>query len=104
NTVAVTSFGQLQKMALSARFTKAFTYSMTITSMLEALHLLSTIYPCALIVKHNQIFYVAKDGEVSTTKTDSSEESWRLTTATAASVWALQNPSKIYAALTTPVI
>lgn len=96
----VASFAQLQKMAMNARFVNAFTFDMPIASMVDNLHLLTTLHPAAIVIKHNNTIFVAHAGDVSTTQVDPSDNLWRITTATSASVWTLQNPSKIFAALT----
>jgi hypothetical protein len=103
NTVIVCSFAQLQKMTISARFVHPLTFDMPIANIVENLHILTTIYPVAIVCRHNGIFFVSHDGEVSTTITNDTEGVWRVVTAARASVWTIQNPSKIFAALTCSV-
>ncbi len=103
DTTIVASFAQLQKIATGMRFTEAFTYDMPLAIMVENLHLFTTIHSAAIVIKHNDIFYCAKDGEVSTTKDSNDESIWRVQTATRCAVWTMQNPSKIFAALTTAI-
>ncbi len=100
-TTIVASFAQLQKIATSLRFPKPFTYSMPLAAMVEALHLFTTLYSAAIVIKHNDVLYCAKDGEVSTTPTKSDEPVWRVRTATYCAVWIMHNPTKIFAALST---
>lgn len=104
NTTIVTSFAGLQKMAIAARFGYAFTYDMPLSNMIENLHLLTTIYPAVIVIKHNGIFYVAQDGEVSTTKTSNDENVWRVESASTISVWTLQHPNKTFAAASSAVL
>lgn len=101
--ICVVSFGQLQKIAISSKFTIAFTYTMTVNQLVEALHLFTTIHPATFVVLHNGIYYTAKDGEVSTTKDTSEEPVWRVKTAATLSVWALQHPTKTFAAISTAI-
>lgn len=103
NTTCVTSFAQLQKIATNSRFTTALTYNMTVNQMTEALHLFTSVHPISIVMLHNGVFYVAKDGDVSTTKDTKDEPIWRIKTAAMLSVWELQHPSKAFAALTTGV-
>jgi hypothetical protein len=99
----VTSFAQLQKLAMNSRFTTAFTYNMTVNQMTEALHMFTSIHPATMVLLHNGVFYVAKDGDVSTTKDTKDEPMWRIKTAATLSVWELQHPTKAFAALTTGI-
>ncbi len=101
STIAVTSFGQLQKLAIKSKFTSAFTYDMPINNLVECLHLFTTLHPTMIVLRHSQKIYVAKDGEVSTTDDDRESPIWRVETAAKVSVWVIQNPSKLFAAATT---
>ncbi len=103
DTTIVANFAQLQKIAMHAHFIKAFTFDMPIAAMVENLHLLSTLHPAAIVIKHNNTFFVAHGGDVCTTHVDPSENFWRIASAASASVWTLQNPSKIFAALSSAV-
>lgn len=103
NTTITASLAQLQKICTNAKLQQAVTYDMTIIQMTELLHVLTTMYPVRIILKHNNVFFVAVDGEVSTTKTDDEVNIWRVQAAAHASVWLLQNPSAAFRALTTSV-
>lgn len=103
STIAVTSFGQLQKLAINSKFQKAFTYDMPINNLVENLHLFTTIHSVLIVLKHNKKIYVAKDGEVSTTESNRDNPVWRVETAAKVTVWGIQNPSKLFAAVTTAV-
>lgn len=102
-TIIVASFAQLQKIMTSARSTRHITFDMPVASLVEILHTFTTIYPAAVVLRHNGLLFVAKDGEVSTTKTEVSENFWRVETASRVTVWAIQNPSKLFAAATTAI-
>ena len=104
DTLLVISFAQLQKIASSARFTKAFTFNMDLVRLVEALHDFTLLYQTAIIVKHLDIILCAVAGEVTTTKLATEREIWRVAAAAHAIVWWLQNPSKSFAALTASVI
>jgi NAD(P)H-hydrate repair Nnr-like enzyme with NAD(P)H-hydrate dehydratase domain len=102
-TTMVASFAQLQKMALSAKFSRVFTFSMDILSLVAALHQFTNTYGVNIVVKHLQNIFVASGGSVSSTKLAEDVEVWRVATAAHAAVWWLQNPGKPFEALTTAV-
>jgi NAD(P)H-hydrate repair Nnr-like enzyme with NAD(P)H-hydrate dehydratase domain len=104
HTLLVPSFAQLQKLATNARFEKAFTFDMDFLRLIETLHEFSLRYKAAIIVKHLEAILVAYGGQVSSTKLEQDMPVWRVKTAAHAAVWQLQNPSKIFAALTTSVL
>lgn len=101
NSLLVISFAQLQKIASSARFNKAFTFDMDLVRLVEALHDFTQLYQIAIIVKHLDVILCARAGEVTTTKLATEREIWRVTAAAHAGVWWLQNPSKTLEAITT---
>jgi len=84
-------------------FEQAVTYDLTVIQMVEILHNVTTQYPLRIVLKHNNVFFVAADGEVSTTKTDDEANIWRVQAAAYASVWLLQNPNAAFRGLTTAV-
>lgn len=104
DTLLVLSFAQLQKLVIGARFAKAFTFDMDFLHLIEALHDLTKQHQISVIVKHLQTIFVAVSGQVSTTKLAEDIEIWRVKTATAASIWWLQNPTKPFEALTTSLL
>jgi hypothetical protein len=104
DTLWVISVAQLQKLAMNARFTTAFTFDMDILRFVGALQAFSSTYPANIIVKHLDNIFVAADGRVSSTRVPENTNVWRLKTAAHASVWWLQNPSKPFEALTTSLI
>lgn len=103
NAICIASFAQLQKIATHAQFTTAFTYTMTVNQMVEALHLFTSFHPASIVTLHGGMYYVATDGEVSTTKASKDMPVWRVSTAAIAAVWTLQHPTKTFAALTTAI-
>lgn len=100
-TLLVVSFAQLQKIAVSAHFTTAFTFDMDFLRLIDALHQFSQQHQAAIIVKHLETIFVAARGQVSTTRLTKDQEIWRVRVAAHASTWWLQNPSKTLEALTT---
>lgn len=104
NTLFVISMAQLQKIAMQARYPKAFTYGMDLIRLVETLHDFTLEYEAHIIVKHTDRIVAAVNGEISTTQLTTDQPIWRVKTAAHASVWWLQNPSKPFEALTTAVL
>lgn len=99
-TLLVISFAQLQKLAISAHFSKAFTFDMDFLRLIDCLHEFTNIHQVHLVVKHLANIFVAVDGQVSSTKLDPEPETWRVKTAAHAATWWLQNPTKPFEAFT----
>jgi hypothetical protein len=103
DTTLVLSFAQLQKLAVQAKFLQPFTFSMDLLRLVEALHAFTLQHPVSIITKHLDTLFVAHGGDISSTKLIQNIDIWRVRTAAYASVWALQNPSRPFEALTTAV-
>jgi hypothetical protein len=101
DTLLVISLGQLQKLGSAAKFARAFTSTMGLVKLVEGLHEFTKRYTLSIIVKYADQLVVGVNGQVSSTKLVDDLPVWRLKTATNASVWWLQNPSKSFEALTT---
>lgn len=104
DTLLVTSFAQLQKLAGNIRFPQAFTSSMDLLRFIDGLHNLTQQQAASIIVKHLDNLVVAVDGRVSTTKLAATSANWPGGTAAQAAVWWLQNPTKTFEALTTSLL
>jgi NAD(P)H-hydrate repair Nnr-like enzyme with NAD(P)H-hydrate dehydratase domain len=102
NTVVVASLAQLQKMFINTPTIIPITYSMGTLQLADALHDYTKTHPAIIIVKHENLVFVASDGRVSTTKLEA--EIWRVTTASRASVFWMQNQSKAFETITTSLI
>ena len=100
-TLAVLTIAQLQRLAMHAAFTAAFTFEMGLPKLVDTLHSFTESYGIHLIVKHLDHIVVGVGGEVSTTPVPQKRDYWRVATATRAAVWWLQNPAKPFDALTT---
>lgn len=103
DTLLVISFAQLQKLAMSAGNTTAFTFDMDLIRLVDALHGFTERHKVSIVTKHLDNILAATGGQVSTTKLEEDVEIWRVKTAAHAAVWWLQNPSKAFEALTTAV-
>jgi hypothetical protein len=106
-TLLVISLAQLQKLAIGARFTTAFTFDMDILRFVDALHEFTALHPLHIIVRHLNNLFVASGGQISSTRLMGEPESaetpkvWRIHAAAHAATWWLQNPEKPFEALTT---
>lgn len=94
HTALVLSFAQLQKLGVAIKYSNAFTFSMDLLRLIDALSELTKRYKMAIVTKHLDNMLIATDGQVITTKVITPLPIWRLKIATAVSVWWLQNPSK----------
>lgn len=103
-TTLVLSLSQLQKLCIDLVFKTAVTFSMTINNLIELIHNLTKTYPINIVTVHNNIFFVAVNGQVSTTKNETEGEIWRLETASKIAVWQIQNPTKPFEATTTSLV
>lgn len=103
NTTFVIAMAQLQKLGTQASMTQAITLDMDLLRLIDALHTLTETHPISIITKHHDTLYVASEGKVSTTKLKTDMPIWRVKTAAHAAVWQIQNPSKVFEALTTAV-
>jgi hypothetical protein len=104
NTLLVISMAQLQKLFIATHSTTAITFSMDLIRLIDALHEFTSVHEASIIVKHLDNIIVSVKGNVSTTKLAEDLGVWRVKYAAYASVWWLQNPSKVFEALTTSFI
>lgn len=102
NTLLVISLSQLQRLASTTGFHKPITFRMDLLQLVDWLHEYTTRHAEHIIVRHLDTTFVAVNGQVSTMP-EAHDAIWRLKTATHASVWWAQNPSKPFEALTTAV-
>lgn len=104
NTLLVMSFAQAQKLFQSLYYPKVLTFSMNLTSFVEALHKFTITYPIALSVLHQENLVIAYEGKVSSTPWLSAMSIWRGDVATRAAVYWLWNPKKPFEAATTSLV
>lgn len=104
NTLLVVSFAQLQKLFQLVYFPKVLTFSMQLTSLVEAVHKFTISYPVSIAVLHQDVLIVADDGNVTTTPWDSPMLIWRGVTATRAAVYSMWSPDKRLEAVTTSLL
>jgi hypothetical protein len=99
NTLMVTSFGKLQKLAINNRPQPPIKHGMNMHQLVEVLQDWKT----NLITSHADMFVAAtKEGKVSTTKMPE-DSNWQVELAAYASVWWFQHPQKSFESLTTAI-
>lgn len=104
NTLLIVSFAQLQKLFQSVYYPKILTFSMQLTSLVEALHKFTTTYPIALTVLHKDYLLVAEGGNVTSTEWQNPMAIWRGNVATKAACYWLWNPSSALKSVTASLI
>jgi NAD(P)H-hydrate repair Nnr-like enzyme with NAD(P)H-hydrate dehydratase domain len=103
NTLLVATIAQVQKLAAAAKFPRPILFSMGPAQLADVLHDFTQSFSAHLVIKHMDTFFVAAEGQVSTTKDSKGLKTWRSATSAHAAVWWLQNPAKPFEALTTAV-
>lgn len=104
DTLVVISFAQLQKLFQSVYYPKVLTFSMQLTSLVEALHKFTITYPITLLVFHKDYLIAAGQGSVTTTDWENPMAIWRGTVATKAASYWLWSPEKPLEAVTASLV
>ncbi len=99
NTLLILSFAQLQKLFQAVYYPKVLTFSMQLTSLVEALHKFTVTYSIGVVTFHNQQLLVAQNGEVSSTPLSNPMALWRGNLATRASIYWTWNPGQMFQAV-----
>jgi hypothetical protein len=102
-TTLVLSFAQLQKLAVQASFQKAFTFNIDLLRLVDLLHEFTELHTVNIVTKHLNNIFVAAGGQVSSTKLEKDLPIWRVKASAHASVWWLQNSTKVFEALTVSI-
>lgn len=103
DTLLVLSFAQLQKFAMSAKSQTAITFDMGLANLCSALSELTQVHKAHIITQQFSNIIAACNGKVIVTSLEVEPEKWRLKTATEASVWWMQNPTKPLEAIATAI-
>lgn len=104
NTCVVATIAQLQRILTSCKWPQAITMDMPLGQLVNVLRDFTIEYPLTVVTKQNEMILVACAGQISSTKTDTGLDSWRIATAASASVWWLQNPEKPFESITSSLI
>lgn len=98
NTSSVINMGKLQKLGKNNRPSPSIRHAMTLHELVKAL----AEYEASIITKHADNYVVSNGGKVSTT-VSKKEQNWQIELAAYAAVWQLQNPTRLFEALTAAV-
>jgi len=104
DTCIVGATGQFQKLAQDAHYPQAITTSLDLVRLVGILHDFEQKHGAHIVTHHLGTTLVAAGGKVSTTKTGSNEDVWRVPTASSAAVFWMQSLGKPFEALTTSLI
>lgn len=105
DTTLVLTMAQLQRLAKSLKFEIAFTFDINLLNLVDSLRELTNRFAFNIVIKHLDTIIVAVKGQLSSTKTNlSDEDSWRVPIAAGAAVWWLQNPTKPFEAISTSLL
>lgn len=103
-TLLVVSFAQLQKLFSGVYYPKVLTFSMQLTSLVEALHKFTFTYSTTLLVLHKEVLIAAHSGEVTTTPWGNPMAIWRGQVAAKAATYWLWNQKTPLEAVTASLI
>ena len=105
NTALVLSVTQLQRLFKNNKSPVAITHTMDLMHLIDALHDFTQDKPVAVVVRHQDTMLVAYGGDVSSTiYPHYSETTWQIPVASHIAVWWLQNPTKVFQAMTSALI
>lgn len=105
STLLVMSTAQLQRLGTGLQVVHAFTSDMGIVAIVDWLHEFTLEHPALYIItRHLDHYFVAVEGQVSTTPAPTDKPVWRVQTAAAAATWWLQTPAKPFEALTSSLL
>ena len=105
NTALVLSIAQLQRLFKNNKSPVAITHTMDLMHLIDALHDFTKDNPVAVVVRHQDTMLIAYGGDVSSTiYPHYTETTWQIPVAAHISVWWLQNPTKVFQAMTSALI
>ncbi|CAN5392379.1 hypothetical protein BH10PAT4_BH10PAT4_1480 [soil metagenome] len=104
DTLLVVSFAQLQKIFQAVYYPKVLTFSMQLTSLVEAIHKFTITYPVTIAVLFKEQLLVASGGEVSSTPWDNPMSIWRGSVAANAACYWAWSPQKPLESVTTSLL
>lgn len=103
-TCIVGSTAQLHKLAINTHYPRAITTTLDLVQLVDILHDFSPLHEAHLITHQLGTTLVAAENRISSTKTGTSEDIWRVPTAAAAAVFWMQNFVQPFEALTTSLL
>lgn len=104
NAVFIATFAQLQKMFQAVYYPRTLLFSMQLTNVVEALHKFTVTYPASLVVFHQNQLIVATAAQISSTPWENPMLIWRGSVAARTAVYAMQQKSQLFQAITTSLV
>lgn len=104
NVIFIATFAQLQKLFQTVYYPRALLFSMQLMNVVESLHKFTVTYPASVVAFHQNQLVVAKAGEVSSTPWENPMLIWRGSVAARSAVYAMQQKSQLFQALTTSLV
>jgi NAD(P)H-hydrate repair Nnr-like enzyme with NAD(P)H-hydrate dehydratase domain len=104
NIIFIATFAQLQKLFQAVYYPRALLFSMQLMNVVESLHKFTVTYPASIVVFHQNQLVVAKAGEISSTAWENPMLIWRGSVAARTAVYAMQQKSQLFQAITTSLI
>ncbi len=102
NTLLILDFHDVQKLLTDLQFEIAITSDMPASHFARALHEFTKIYPIHFVITHGLQIWTSSAGKVVTTQRTDKLSIEQL--ASVATIWALQQPNKIFESITTAVV
>lgn len=99
NTTIVLSLAQLQRLFINAAIMTPITYGMSLQQLAEALRQLTESHGACIVVKHHDTIFVGYQGQI--ISTSETNDIWRVTVASRASVFWMQNPANTLESIVT---
>lgn len=104
NIIFIATFAQLQKLFQAVYYPRALLFSMQLMNVVESLHKFTVTYPASIVAFHQGQLVVAKAGEISSTAWENPMLIWRGSVAARTAVYAMQQKSQLFQAITTSLI
>ena len=101
DTCVVASTAQMQKLAMGIKFPRAITTNLDLVPLVDVIHEFESLHFAYLITHQLGTTIIAAGNKISTTKTGTSEEVWRVPVAACAAVYWMQNLKQPFQAMTT---
>lgn len=101
HTILVLTYDEFQKFGISLGLDTPITSSSSIAVIAGILHDLTTKFPVSLVIVQDKTVWTAGKGNIALTHLKNMKSSSQLASQTG--VWCIQNPNKIYEAITTAV-
>lgn len=104
NVIFIATFAQLQKLFQAVYYPRALLFSMQLMNVVESLHKFTVTYPASVVVFHQNQLVVATAGQISSTPWENPMLIWRGSVAARTAVYAMQQKSQLFQAVTTSLI